>query len=277
MKPRLIPNHLNKVQKMPNLTLYDHTSQHTYILEVSNEVFTKANADPLYATRLLQEKLNTTNIVDESASTSSSINSTDYGSAEEKTQQVSLEKTNFDEKDGFRWPHEAILLLLEIYKDQENKITSGKMSVKKFWNMVTNLLLEKGYQVTGIQCKSKMAGLKNTYKSVKDHNAKSGNHPRIWQYFNIMDEIFNKKPWISPMSTLDSDKPIPPISFEEDCDIENVPGSSSTKTRLPMKRKRPTTLEKVLEENTIARKKMHEETMVRQDKLLDLLSKLLDK
>ena len=53
------------------------------------------------------------------------------------------------------------------------------MSVKKFWNMVSHLLLEKGYQVTGIQCKSKMAGLKNTYKSVKDHNAKSGNHPRI--------------------------------------------------------------------------------------------------
>ncbi|EGI65142.1 hypothetical protein G5I_06320 [Acromyrmex echinatior] len=29
-----------------------------------------------------------------------------------------------------------------------------------------------------------MAGTKNTYKSIKDHNAKSGNNTRRWQYFD---------------------------------------------------------------------------------------------
>lgn len=33
-------------------------------------------------------------------------------------------------------------------------------------------------------------------------------------------------------------------------------------------------LEKMLKENTIARKKMHEEAMARQNKLLDILSKV---
>ncbi|EZA48213.1 hypothetical protein X777_14234 [Ooceraea biroi] len=30
-----------------------------------------------------------------------------------------------------------------------------------------------------------MAGVKNTYKYIKDHNAKSGNSRRTWQYFDV--------------------------------------------------------------------------------------------
>lgn len=50
-----------------------------------------------------------------------------------------------------------------------------------------------------------------------------------------MDEIFNKKPWIAPASTLDSANPIL-MSSEEDHDDENNV-LSSTKTKLPIKRK----------------------------------------
>lgn len=64
-------------------------------------------------------------------------------------------------------------------------MTSGKISVKKFWNIISNLLIEKGYDITGTQCKSKMTGLKNTYKSVKDHNSRSGNSTRSWRYFKV--------------------------------------------------------------------------------------------
>jgi len=41
--------------------------------------------------------------------------------------------------------------------------------------------------------------------------------------------------------------------------------------------KKCTALEKILEENTSIRKKMHEEAMAQQDKLLDILSKVLQK
>lgn len=61
------------------------------------------------------------------------------------------------------------------------------MSVKKFWMMISSTLAEKNYNVTGSQCKIKMAGLKNTYKSVKDHNSKSGNSTRSWKYFHVSD------------------------------------------------------------------------------------------
>lgn len=85
----------------------------------------------------------------------------------------------------FHWPHEAILLLLTLYAEHEHQIKSGKISMKKFWNIIASELNKKGYDVTDLQCKSKMAGMKNTYKSIKDHNAKSGNNNRKWQYCSV--------------------------------------------------------------------------------------------
>lgn len=87
--------------------------------------------------------------------------------------------------DSFRWPHEAILLLLTVYKDKEHHLIKGKITHKKFWEIISSELIANNYNVTGIQCKSKMAGLKNTYKNVKDHNTKSGNSRRTWRYFDV--------------------------------------------------------------------------------------------
>jgi len=52
-----------------------------------------------------------------------------------------------------------------------------------------------------------------------------------------MDEMFNKKPWIAPISTLDSGKTIS-VSSDEDYDNENnenIPPAK--KSKLPIKRK----------------------------------------
>lgn len=51
--------------------------------------------------------------------------------------------------DGFRWPHEAILLLLTLYKEHEHHSVSGKMTMKKFWGIIASRLNEKDYDVTG--------------------------------------------------------------------------------------------------------------------------------
>lgn len=80
---------------------------------------------------------------------------------------------------------EAIRLLLAAYKEKEDLLHTGKVSVKKFWEMISEKLKEKSHNITGPQCKSKFNGLKKTYKSIKDHNAKSGNSRRTWPYFDV--------------------------------------------------------------------------------------------
>ncbi|KAL6430234.1 hypothetical protein ACFW04_007753 [Cataglyphis niger] len=122
-----------------------------------------------------------------------------------------------------------------------------------------------------------MAGLKNTYKSVKDHKGRSKyNKYRTWRYYDIMDEIFKRRPWVTKVLTSDS-----PTSSAE-YNVDNKKRSQSPcKNELPSKHvKQYALLERiitVMEESTTERKRMHEEAMARQDKLLDILEKILNK
>lgn len=67
----------------------------------------------------------------------------------------------------------------------KKKFTNGKVSHKKCWEMVAEMLKNEGYNITGVQCASKFRSLKKTYKSIKDHNSKSGNDQRTWQHFEV--------------------------------------------------------------------------------------------
>ncbi|XP_077259206.1 uncharacterized protein LOC143895747 [Temnothorax americanus] len=130
---------------MKTIKLYDPETDNTYILEVNEEEAERANDDLVFATQLLKQRLR--DQTQSIAETTCSSNSTCHD-REEKMQESS---DNSEEKDGFRWPHEAVLLLLEVFKERETKLTSGKISVKKFWDMVASVLREKDYNVTGSQ------------------------------------------------------------------------------------------------------------------------------
>ncbi|XP_026821906.1 trihelix transcription factor ASIL1-like [Rhopalosiphum maidis] len=105
---------------------------------------------------------------------------------------------------AFKWPNEAILLLIEEYQKRSDDFCSGKVSQKKTWQAISDSLSKKEYFVSGPQCLSKFSDLKRTYKSIKDHINKSGNGPRIWVYFNIMDSVNGTKPYIKPIATASS-------------------------------------------------------------------------
>ncbi|CAL1671942.1 unnamed protein product [Lasius platythorax] len=120
-----------------------------YYIKVSPEDAARANDDIMFATKLLNMHL---------------------------AQQKECKLTSIlaeDENDSiFKWSHEATLLLVEEYRLQEKHFTSGKMTHKKIWSNIATALSVKGYPVTGPQCLSKYNGMKRTYKSIKDHNAK---------------------------------------------------------------------------------------------------------
>ncbi|XP_039307026.1 uncharacterized protein LOC120358158 [Solenopsis invicta] len=107
---------------------------------------------------------------------------------------------NNSEFDGgfYRWTTSCVLLMLQTYKENEEKFTNGKHSQKKIWEEIAKMLKCNGHNVTGPMCAAKLRSLKKTYKTVKDHNNKSGNGRRSWQFFEIMDEIFSKKSMVCP-------------------------------------------------------------------------------
>ncbi|KYM94641.1 hypothetical protein ALC62_14728 [Cyphomyrmex costatus] len=117
----------------------------------------------------------------------------------------------------FRWPDASVLLLLRTYEEMEEKFTNGKCSHKKCWELISEVLKKKGYNVTGPQCASKFRSLKKTYKSIKDHNSKSGNNRRTWQHFEIMDNMFSKKAWCRPVALASSTGQLIKNTNAEEC------------------------------------------------------------
>lgn len=86
---------------------------------------------------------------------------------------------------NFRWSHEAILLLLEKYRQREHDMYSGKISHEKVWEQIAQVMNNKGYIVTGRQCTTGINTMKRTHKAVRDHNKQSGNNKRSWKYFDV--------------------------------------------------------------------------------------------
>ncbi|XP_032682070.1 uncharacterized protein LOC116849238 [Odontomachus brunneus] len=106
--------------------------------------------------------------------------------------------------EGFRWSHAAVLLLLEEYRLCEKNMSSGKITQKRAWDQISKEMIGKGYFVTGKKCSTRINTMKRTYKVVEDHNGKSGNNKRTWPYYDIMESLLGKKPYMAPLSTLSS-------------------------------------------------------------------------
>ncbi|KYN10149.1 hypothetical protein ALC57_17725 [Trachymyrmex cornetzi] len=71
----------------------------------------------------------------------------------------------------------------------EQKFNDGKVSHKKCWEMVSKSLKDHAHSITGPQCAYKLRSLKKTYKSIKNHNNKSGNNRRTWHHFEVLKTI----------------------------------------------------------------------------------------
>lgn len=61
-----------------------------------------------------------------------------------------------------------------------------KMSAKQCWNNISKKMKDAGYHISGIKCTTKFQCLKRTFKSVTDHNKKSGNNRRKWEYYEVL-------------------------------------------------------------------------------------------
>lgn len=82
----------------------------------------------------------------------------------------------------------------------------GKISQKRVWESISGVLCSHGYDVTGPQCQSKFNGMKRTFKSIKDHNSKSGNNPRSWPYTEVMESLLGEKPFMNPIALASSSR-----------------------------------------------------------------------
>lgn len=87
--------------------------------------------------------------------------------------------------DVYIWNKSETLLLISLYKENEEMFTCGKMNQHVCWERIAKEMASKGCNISRKKCCTKFQSLKRTYKQIRDHNNKSGNSRKTWEYFDV--------------------------------------------------------------------------------------------
>lgn len=90
---------------------------------------------------------------------------------------------------SFVWPDAAVFLLIELYRERQHEFNSGTKKHNVIWKDIAAEMKDK-YPVTGLQCSTKLAGLRRTYKNIHDQNKKSGNSHNAWAFYSVSMNIY---------------------------------------------------------------------------------------
>ncbi|XP_071648623.1 uncharacterized protein [Temnothorax longispinosus] len=280
---------------MEKVSLYDPEKDIVVDINLSPEDFLRAQQDMTFATSLLNaalkekdSKKNVENSI-ELVPSQQTISTMGQESAQTETNtEMNISNTE-DSGSTYRWSTAAVLLLLETYKTFQDKFSNGKYSHKKIWEEISAILVEKGHTMTGPQCAAKLRSLKKAYKSTKEHNNRSGNDRRPWQFYEVMDEMFSKRAWCSPVAVASSTGLS--IKQEKAAEFVDIDSTSELSTESEQKMCKRTETSKGKEnvcsllkrrlhqktEQEEAKAKRHKERLEMDEKFLAVLNKFVEK
>uniref|UniRef100_A0A671SJG3 Myb/SANT-like DNA-binding domain-containing protein n=1 Tax=Sinocyclocheilus anshuiensis TaxID=1608454 RepID=A0A671SJG3_9TELE len=116
----------------------------------------------------------------------------------------------------FSTTSEVQTFLSLIAEERIQRELDGATRNEKVFQEVAQLLAAHGYHRTYKQCRDKLKKLKSDYRSIKDHNSRSGSNRRSWKWFDQMDAIYGGRPTsIRREGALDSATPLLENTIED--------------------------------------------------------------
>ena len=85
-----------------------------------------------------------------------------------------------------------MLLLLDLYLSRKSAFKNPNIKKRTLWDEIVREMKQKGYEVTWVVAEKKMRNLRQTHKSMRDNNSKTGRGRKSWEYFEKMEEIFGE-------------------------------------------------------------------------------------
>ncbi|KAK0178562.1 hypothetical protein PV327_007440 [Microctonus hyperodae] len=127
------------------------------LLNLSPEDAEKAQWDHEFLKQLVNEELSrgSDQVVQED-------NENHLSSTHIEQEDAAAEIDNCNDKSPFIWTTNCINLLLALYEDNMERFESGIQRHNKIWASISTAMQKKNYNVTWIQCQSKLSGLKKT-------------------------------------------------------------------------------------------------------------------
>lgn len=200
---------------------------------------------------------------------------------------------NNEEKVVNGWSREAVSLLLAKYNENKDCLKKKNGIKKHIWQRIASEMKSHGFEFSWDQLQNKWKCLVRTYKKIKEHNSRTGENRRNWQYFNEMDTLqsinlaveppviaHNGKRIKSDVSEGPSSSNSPIASFfhhantpEKHADAGSVELSETTRT---YKRKREIDTNELLYLALEESKKQHREDLEEKRKFNNLLEMLIN-
>lgn len=86
-----------------------------------------------------------------------------------------------------------MFLLIDLYREKEEEFVLSFKRNNILWAeiAITMKQTNEKYNVSGLQCKNKWAGLKRTYNNICDQNKRSGNCRNSWAFFSVIIRFIN--------------------------------------------------------------------------------------
>ena len=130
---------------------------------------------------------------------------------------------------GTTWGEEEVKVLKIWGSEKIQQELDGAKRKQPLHEKITRELNGHGYSRDAEQIKTKIKNLKSTYRSIKDHNNKTGNEKKSGQFYDELDEILGHRPASTPPVILDAcagGLSSPAAEGEEDDNGERTAGCS---------------------------------------------------
>lgn len=130
------------------------------------------------------------------------------------------------------WDKEQTLLLLDLCQQHHDELNNPRYKKTEIFKTISSEIKSQGHEFSADQCANRMKTLIVKYKEVKDHNARTGNHPKEWQYFKLVANYLGERPGITPpavCSSISKSMALSSTIQEKKCDDQQTPECSSGK------------------------------------------------
>ncbi|XP_060083848.1 uncharacterized protein LOC132563106 [Ylistrum balloti] len=135
------------------------------------------------------------------------------------------------------WNKSQTLLLISEYQRHEAKVTSGLLRKKMLWQKIETVFKEHGYSFTADQISGRWKTITRAFKNTKDHNKKSGNDKKHYEFEDALNDVLGDCPTVNPV-TISSVKKrkLPDVDSEstegeDDCSCSKSDSNESSKQK----------------------------------------------
>nr|BBA49219.1 zinc finger and SCAN domain-containing protein 29-like [Oryzias latipes] len=134
-----------------------------------------------------------------------------------------------------RWSDDEVKCLLSLWGDETMQTELQDHYHNKFlFEDISTNMGRQGFKRSWLDCRQKIKNLKYKYRSVKDHNNKSGNSCETFLFYDKMEGILGDRPSFRPPELLDTTRvdDVPSSVDSEEPEFENSNSTGKGKRNL---------------------------------------------